>query len=68
MKKALCIIALLFTLSFISADDITIVLQNGSLGYTGCSDSYIHKQIDTNTYENTNYGNKNNLDIYACPT
>jgi len=68
MKKTLCILTLLFTLSLTLAQDVVVTLQNGSQGYSGCTDSYIHKQVDSDTYEKTNYGNENNVDIYNCPT
>ena len=68
MKKVLLLGIIITGVTFLFADEVTKILQNGLEGYDGCNDSYLYNQIDSPDYQNENHGAENTLRLYRCPT
>ncbi len=47
--KFFLVLLLLASFHVVSAEDVTVVLQNGTEGYTGCEDAWIADWTSTNT-------------------
>ena len=49
-------------------EDVTVILQNGLNGYTGCFDSYVCRDNADSSSFTKNFANDTNIVTADCPT